>query len=199
MCSPSGDTNVWNGRCSLSCQPRIRSERCRRPTCSAIATVAISDTMSSMFGLAITFGAYCGSIRTTSAPVALRRVRPSCRREACGGTALPRSTEFVPTCHSTRSGFSAVTALAGRPSMVGGFLAVDAAVQHRDLMSREMTGKFLRQPARIGGGGCARTRAEGRGGAERHDLDGLTAGEQPCHADQRHIKAHLLRGYDARR
>ena len=80
---------------------------------------------------------------------------------------------------------------------IGSFLAVDAAVQHRDLVSREMTGEFLRQPARIGGSGRARTRAEGRRGAERHDLDGLTAGKQPGHADQRHIKAHLLSSYDA--
>src|SRR5258707_7856258 len=72
-----------------------------------------------MFGLAITLGAYCGSIRTTSAPVALRRVRPSCRSEACGDTALSRNTEFVPACHSTRSGFSAITAvIAEKPDLV---------------------------------------------------------------------------------
>src|SRR5262245_64008321 len=71
-----------------------------------------------MFGLERTLGAYCGSISTTSAPVALRRARPSCRSEACGGTALPRSTELVPTCHSTKSGFSAITAVSRRASML---------------------------------------------------------------------------------
>jgi len=54
---------------------------------------------------------------TTSAPVALRRISPSRNCASCGGKDLSRSTEFVPTCQSTRSGCSAITVLSSRASM----------------------------------------------------------------------------------
>jgi hypothetical protein len=43
-----------------------------------------------------TRGAYCGSISTTSAPVAFRRANPSCSSATCGSKAISRSTELVP-------------------------------------------------------------------------------------------------------
>src|SRR6185295_14294286 len=117
MCRPSAEMKASNGMRSVSCQRRIMAKRSNRQTCSALAAVAISDTMPSTFGLAITFGAYCGSISTTSAPVAFSRASPPCSSVACGSTALSRSSELVPACHSTRSGFSASTSRSRRASI----------------------------------------------------------------------------------
>ena len=86
---------------------------------TAFAVAAISSTMRPASGLAITFGAYCGSIRTTSAPVERIFLRPARIRSPCMVVMWPRITELVPSCHNTRSGLTAITALSKRLSMSG--------------------------------------------------------------------------------
>ena len=78
------------------------------------------------------------------------------------------------------------------------FVAVDAAVQHRDGMSRKSAGQIVRQAARIRGGRGACAGPVGRRGAERHNFDRLAAGEEPRSPRQRAIKAYLLERQRAR-
>src|SRR5262249_27532713 len=59
------------------------------------------------------------------------------------------------------------------------FFSADAAVQHHELLARELADEFLRKSARIGRRRGAGARAVGRRGAERHDLDRLAIGEAP--------------------
>ena len=161
----------------------------RAPT---LAAVAISDTMPSAFGLAITLGAYCGSISTMSAPIAFRRASPSCSSVACGSTALSRSTELVPTCQSTRSGFSAITAVSRRASMSAASSPLTPRLSTVISWPGNRRVQLVREPARIGGGGRARAGAEGRRGAERDDLDRLAGGERPRGAHAAEIEARLF-------
>src|SRR5450759_760309 len=65
----------------------------------------------------ITFGANCGSISTMSAPVARILLRPSRIAAPWSLNMWSRMTELVPSCHRTRSGLAATSALSKRLSM----------------------------------------------------------------------------------
>ena len=128
-------------------------------------------------GLAITFGAYCGSIRTTSAPIAFSRMRPSCSSDGVRRHGGRAARELVPTCHSTRSGCSAMTSRSNRASM---------SAASSPLTPRLST---VIRPGEIAGSARPRAgsdrrrrracaRAGGRGRADGDDLDRLAAGER---------------------
>ena len=112
--------------------------------------------------LAMTLGTYCGSINTTSAPVALRRASPSRNRDACGCTALPSSTELVPKLpeHEIRL-FPDHCGVETREHVTK-VLAAHATVQNGELLPWETADQFFDKAARIGGGRRAGAYAIGR-------------------------------------
>ena len=176
---------------STSCQCRISAKRWNTLTFSALAVGV--DQLHHAFGIA--------AWRSPSARIADRSARrrrplpsdpldaPRCSERWSAPRDDRAARELVPTCQSTRSGFSAITPLSKRASMSRGFFAVDAAVEHGDFVVAEMLAQLDCEPARIGRVGRARAGAGGRGRADRHDLDRLRRRRAARGAVQRQLEA----------
>src|SRR3974390_3215372 len=136
----------------------MTSKRRNTPTFSYFAVVAISSTVAAARELAITFGANCGSIITTSAPIARIFFRPSWIAVSPLFRFWSRTIELVPNCHKTRSGHGTVETL----DHVVNFFAIYATIDHSDLAIGEVPLKLNGQTARISCAGCARACASGR-------------------------------------
>src|ERR1019366_4664184 len=157
MCSPSGDTNDSNAMWSSSRQRFITSKRRNRSTSSCFAVVAISSTMGPTSGFTITFGANCGSISTTSAPMARIFLRPS----------LPQDQVGLRGHHGLIEALEHVT----------DFLAVNAAIEHGDRTVWETLLELFRETIRIIRRWRTRAHASGRRRTDGDDGD-RTAGRE---------------------
>ena len=125
--------------------------------------------------LAITRGANCISISTTSAPAALSRAMPSRSRTECGFeriVAQHRIGADLPE-HQIRMRRKDV-ALKPRHHLRGLF-AVDAAIEHRDVERRETLFQFDRKAARIACRGRTSTCPGGRRRTDRDNRQRLAA------------------------
>ena len=173
MCKPSGDSTASNGMPSTLFHCRMIAKRWNRPAFPAFAAPLTSATIASVSGLAMTFGAYCGSIRTTSAPDAFSRWMPSSTSGATPATAWSRRTVLVPTCHTTRSGCSERTAALEARQHLRRLLAVHAAIENLDRNAGEARAQLSLEAGGIGHRGRAGACAGGGGGADGDDRQRL--------------------------
>ena len=106
----------------------------------------MSDTMPSQLGLPITLGAYCGSISTMSAPVALSRAQPLMQQGGVRQQRLVAQHGIGADLPEDQIGLLGDHGAVEPREHVGSLVAVDAAVQDRELVARGNAGP-ARRPA----------------------------------------------------
>ena len=139
----------------------------------------------------MTFGAYCGSSRMTSARIALRRASPSMQQRRLRVERAVAQHRVGSGLPDDQIGLFIDDAGVEARQHVARLLAVDAAVQDRDIVPQKMLGQLGLEPARIVGLGRAGAGSGGRRGADGHDLDRAIAFEMARDARERIVQAIL--------